>query len=254
MNRIKILDLNTWMLPWPFSKDNKKRLDLLVGLIKELKPDIVSLQEVWLKKYVHWLKKNLSGFYLFSGDTKAGVFNKSGLVILSKFNLIDKKRFTFRENKKFNIIEKIADKGNLQMNFICENKKITFINFQLYNAVKENEKDIIGNQFKKLTEIIKKPDVHSQDLVILAGDLNLSFKEFEEINNGLFLYSHNHTFTFSKSDLYTKSRLNPWLCNKYYKNDFVLVWPRKEGIFLNSRVIKKPLLSDHYAIFSEVIF
>jgi len=46
---MKILSLNCWLLPPPFSSENKNRLSRIVNLIKKHNPDVIALQEVWLK-------------------------------------------------------------------------------------------------------------------------------------------------------------------------------------------------------------
>jgi endonuclease/exonuclease/phosphatase family metal-dependent hydrolase len=50
--RLKVLSWNLHGLAWPLSKDPGGRMDRVSSKVRELRPDIVLLQEVWLSGYV----------------------------------------------------------------------------------------------------------------------------------------------------------------------------------------------------------
>ena len=61
--KLKIYTQNMWLLPMFASIDNKKRLNRLINVIKEHVPDLIALQEVWLTKYIKYLKKSLPDYF-----------------------------------------------------------------------------------------------------------------------------------------------------------------------------------------------
>src|SRR5580704_2942172 len=50
--RLKVLSWNLHGLAWPLSKDPGGRMDRVSSKVRELRPDLVLLQEVWLSAYV----------------------------------------------------------------------------------------------------------------------------------------------------------------------------------------------------------
>jgi endonuclease/exonuclease/phosphatase family metal-dependent hydrolase len=53
--QLKVLSWNLHGLAWPLSKDPRGRMDRVCAKVRELAPDIVLLQEVWLGSYVERL-------------------------------------------------------------------------------------------------------------------------------------------------------------------------------------------------------
>src|SRR5690242_11352000 len=56
---LRILSWNVHGLAWPLSKDPRGRMDRVCAKVRELRPDLVLLQEVWLSSYVERLTISL---------------------------------------------------------------------------------------------------------------------------------------------------------------------------------------------------
>ena len=87
--RLRVLDLNTWGLSWPFSEDRETRFRALREVIAHSEYDVILLQEVWFRSDHELLRTALPY------STYFGIFNSgcsgyflplgcSGLTILSR--------------------------------------------------------------------------------------------------------------------------------------------------------------------------
>ena len=85
--KLTIYTQNTWLIPFPFSKDMRKRTRTLVTTIKNLDPDIITLQEVSKKSHIKYLKKRLPNYYFSFHSGKR--INSNGLLTLSKEKPLD---------------------------------------------------------------------------------------------------------------------------------------------------------------------
>jgi len=234
--RIKIATLNFWGLPWPFSVDKKKRLEMLVLFIKRNKLDIICLQEIWLNRDFKYLCFKLSEYYSFK--PKNFIFNSSGLVIFSKFKLSDSEFYPF--NFLFKNFE-LSRKGFILLKVKIKNKIFKIINTHLYH-----HQNIFGEKTReKQINLIRKNLDNSPTFIL--GDFNT-------INNN---WSINKFKIISKKDEPTFSLKNKYVHRgimKFFNNSDLYC----DLILSNSkfRVIKKKIykteISDHYFISSEI--
>lgn len=239
--KITIFNLNTWLLPTPFSKDKKRRIIDLIALLKKLNPDIAALQEVARKRYIGLFKKELDNYY-FTYNQKGRVWNKPGLLTLTKKKPISSKFVQFRIRKKRNMMTRLVGQGFFEIKL---SKDVYMYNVHLHP---DDWKDTLTfEQFEFLKSKIKK-----HKLCFVCGDLNMNFKDFEKLNNGFFESVDSVGNTFSWYNMYVKKW---WERNVTAdkKLDYILVRnPDKKKIVFNSRAIRKPILSDHYGIYSEI--
>lgn len=245
--KFSILNSNLWLLPFSFSVDNQKRLSRFVKLAKKLAPDIITLQEVWLKSDIEYLKRAMSSYYLsFSGSL---FYNLAGLVTLTKKKPQAVDLSFFKITHQYSLTEKLAKKGYLKVRLSKKKAGFLLINTHLYSPWEKREEKIAESQFESL-----KRDMIGERQVILAGDLNIDFDLFERLNKGFFHQSRNLTNTVSDKNKYRHIRLNKKRrSNK--KPDYVLVRCKgKEEPLINCTVVKKPLVSDHYPIFAKIRF
>jgi len=231
---MKIFNLNCWLLPPPLSTDNSKRLSQIISLIKNTEPDIISLQEVWLNKYVNTLKKELKNYFFISSEKTP--YNKSGLVTGLLTNKPSRQYF-FPTNRAYSLVEKIARKG---FQVIQLSKDIHFVNTHLYAPKNNREKEITKSQFILLQGVI------GSEKCILSGDLNLNEEELIKANN---IFSLTKKTINLPANQYQKSRLNKRF--KYDNTDYVL----KTKTFktpISTTYLKSPILSDHFVIIGKV--
>lgn len=228
--KFKLLNANLWLLPFTVSRENRKRLKRFISLVNKLDPDIIALQEVWMKLHIRYLKKRLPNYNFYYKKSK--IYNKSGLLTLSKIKL-NFKHTTF-DSKGLHIIEKIAQKGYQ----VLTTGKLQIINTHLYNDFFSISDVKTIKQFQQL----KKQNT------ILSGDLNLPLERFKQLNKGFYKVS-NTEITCTKKNKYQTVSYNK-LSTTNSKIDYIA--SSYKGAKINTKLIKKPLVSDHYILFSKI--
>ena len=243
--QLTLLDANLWMLPYPFSKEKKKRVNLFLDIVHKYNPDIITLQEIWLNKYLNLLKKSLPNYYFI--HKKKSIYNRSGLVTLSKIKPSEIKILKFPKQHKYSLLERIASKGLICITF-PQGKlgKISIVNTHLYDPVNKMDKIID----KEEMEFIEK--ISSRGNWIIAGDLNMPHKDFESLNKGFFKGEDNDFVeTLSKENGYRTWDIMDETDDG--KLDYVLFRTRPKVIkSIKHKVIMSPNISDHYAILSKI--
>jgi len=150
----------------------------------------------------------------------------------------------FKRSSSYKLIELIAKKGYLKTSYEIEGKKISLINTHFYDSL-DYDNVILKNQFSKIKRCV-------DEITIVSGDLNIPFNQLQEINRDYFTIDNGHSCTVSDNNPYQTKRFNKnKVSNK--KIDYLLV-KNIPGVEIHSetKVIKKPLLSDHYAVLSRV--
>lgn len=234
--KLKVFVLNCWLLPIPFAVDNKRRLNKIISLIKKHDPDIVALQEVWVKMYERALKRNLPEYTFVK--SKARVFNKGGLMTGLK-NKPESFKVKYFPRRGLSGAEKLAKKG---YHIIKISDDLFFVNTHLCDPTSEKEKEIIKSQFNTLKKLVP------GKRIIIAGDLNLSEAELTELN-GSFEHDESAESTLSSSNPLSNKRLNKFEQTET-KVDYVLCSKGKSSI--STKCIKSPIVSDHYILISNV--
>ena len=237
---IKILNLNCWLFPYPFSVKNKDRLDSLIIFIKKTRPDIITLQEVWSNKYIVYLKEHLNE-YIFT-YSKSKFFNKTGLVTITKDKPSYHKIKSFPLTKSHNFTELIFNKGYIETDVNFLKYRLKIINTHLYAPFSKSAKHITKDQFKS---IIKKIDNKS----FLCGDFNLDLDEIKELSSNTNILTEGR-ITRSNKNSYTMKMFNIFFSHRDSSIDHIIT--KRKLIRFKSKIIKRPLFSDHYAISCEV--
>ena len=231
--RVKLFNLNCWLLPSPFSIDNKKRLANIISFIKKQNPDIITLQEVWMKKYVKKIKRELPQYKFFSYSSK--LYNKSGLLFGIKWKPLFGYQKIFPITNLHSKREKIGSKG---YQLFEVSPGVFVMNTQLYAPEKSYQMKITVSHFREIEK------ASSGKRVILSGDLNLEEYEFSKINK-TFYYKSPLNFTIAKKNPYCHSRFNKLNdANKII--DYVV--SNEKNIPVESKVYNPVTFSDHYSL------
>jgi len=247
--KLTILNANLWLLPPPSSVDNTNRLNKFIALAKKLDPDIINLQEVWLNEYIKKLKKSFKNYYLVS--PRSIIYNKSGLVTISKYKPKKWKYHQYKITREFGLVERLANKGYLKLEIKINNKLLNLFNTHIYESPHPNKQFIKETQAKSL-----KKEILKNNISIATGDLNLKLSSFKKIFPNI-ITEQNPLNTYLEENKYTKMIFNQ-LKNRTgiynRKPDYILVNSKSKKISIQTKVIKKPLISDHYPFIAEVDF
>jgi len=245
--RLKIISLNVWGLPWPFSHYLKKRLSKTISFLKDQNADIVSLQEIWSHKDVARLKKEFPDyFFVTSGIGEAT--NQSGLLIMTKFKPLEKFFYMFKRPLSKRIDETFAGKGILVCLIKLDNKDCFILNTHAFARSKKKHIMFLSKQLKFLKKIVKR--FHS---LILTGDLNINTNEFLEWNDNHLKVSLTKNPEFDKKNPYRK------FAPMHYLDDgdtasYIAVKTNPQKIKIKTKILDNIYLSDHQPLVSEIEF
>ncbi|MDD5331961.1 MAG: endonuclease/exonuclease/phosphatase family protein [Candidatus Nanoarchaeia archaeon] len=232
--RFKVAQLNFWGLPWPFSVWRKTRLEDLVEFIQKNDVDLINLNEVWLGQDICYLKMKLKNYH-FSHNRFDNV-NDSGLVTISKYPVKFKRFIPFDKSEIF------SGKGILISEMEVDKKKIKVVNTHFFHSRKLHRSHIVKNQLERVKNYL------DEFPTIVAGDFNLNY---DKVKFPLFkLISKVSIPTLNKDNRYTHKLFNG-LYSINLKCD--LIFSNFKTKVLRKEVYRKPLLSDHYLILSEIV-
>jgi endonuclease/exonuclease/phosphatase family metal-dependent hydrolase len=231
--RLKIFCLNCWLAPFPISVRNNKRLVKIISLIKKHSPDIIALQEVWLKKYVRVIERKLPDYHFIKSDS--GMFNRGGLVTgLKKPKSYDIRSFPI--TKRHNILERLGSKG---FHIIELYPNVYIINTHLYSS----DKEITGSQFQNIQKFSKSKNC------ILIGDLNLERKNLAKINTIFTLDKSDYlTAPYNRAHSYFLFNRNPGVDIRI---DYILK-TKNSKMQVSTQCLGSPIVSDHRIILGNV--
>ncbi|MBD3280363.1 hypothetical protein GF389_02470 [Candidatus Dojkabacteria bacterium] len=236
--KLRVFNLNCWLLPPPLSIQNTARIKKIVNMIRSYEPDIVTLQEVWLSRYTKMFTKALPEFKFITAGTR--ILNKSGLLTGTKKASNEHKTNFFKILPGFNYIERIARKGYHEIRI---NNNFSVVNTHLYAPTKPAEKLFTVSQFKYLHNCL------TSESLVISGDINIDEPELRMINHS-FKYDRREGNTVSKENPLTRIRFNKYGIPEQ-KVDYLLC-PKNRNFQVETHYEKEIIVSDHYALLSNL--
>ncbi len=234
---LTILNGNLWMLPAGFADDKEERIDLFVAYARELMPHVITLQEIWTKNQVRYLKKRFPDYQIFASGRR-GPLNRGGLVTMTRVPTDSAGFSRFELERGASRLERNARKGYLTVRINTPAFKACIVNTHLYAPTKEKEQAFARAQFETLKNLNLKDDY------FIVGDLNLPQKPFERLNASF--------FTTERDTLHTVDPINKYRDGKKtksYKVDrFLMPQAYADRCALRSMLIREPVVSDHYML------
>jgi hypothetical protein len=264
---IKVLTYNIWGLPnlgpIPLAPHRSTRIKGICARLsssyQQNRLDVILIQEAWLKKDREFIKK-FSGFP-YSLDLDHGNLD-SGLLILSRFQIDDSKRFTYPETVPKKIISLITGelfpkKSAIFARIIIDvgnqmQKKVWIGNTHLvsfYNTKVDAFSFIRKKQFKSF--LITARALSQKLPLILGGDWNFNLKSnlLRMIPKFLHLKSKNPVIRLNKNSSIDRidhligfNKIKKVQENTLFNDDFITI-KHKFLPFFDEKV----RLSDHYA-------
>jgi exonuclease III len=242
---MRVMSINAWALPRPFSYEPYRRLKMMAERIKKESPDVVCFQEVWLKRYVRFLKKNLEEYY-FSASKKGVISNVSGLLILSK-NKPKNCWFTRLPSIGGRIDERFGRKGILEIEIKLDKKTITIINTHLYARSCDDEYKHIKEHLRFLKKVLNK-----KTNLIFVGDLNIVRKEFREWNKGYLLWCNTKKGTIDSKNPYRGHNKIVHYVPEGNLIDYIAIKSDNKRAKIKTKVLNSTYFSDHQPLLSEI--
>ncbi|MFH1174864.1 MAG: endonuclease/exonuclease/phosphatase family protein [archaeon] len=238
MQRIRLLTLNTWLLPFPLALDRKLRLQRTLALIRRLKPDIICLQEVWLGTDVKKIRRALSTYYAHAPDC---LFNRSGMMFFSRFPITRTTTISIGKGEYW------YDAFLHRQALCCHVEAhipLKIYAVHLNSCDTDDEAQRVLQQFKYLNYIRQKN-------AFLMGDLNLDKHQLlPHLSAWKVISPLTHTLSSKNPYDQKGANLRRHLSDRVL--DYVLVSKQLSHEIVSARVIKRPLYSDHYPVLVDV--
>ena len=234
---LTLLNGNLWMLPAGFARDKEERIDRFVAYARQLMPHVITLQEIWTKNQVRYLKKRFPEYDVFTSGRR-GPFNKGGLVTLTRIPCDSSAFSPFETSRAASRLERNARKGYLTVRLNAAAFKASIINTHLYAPTKEKEQGIAEAQFETLKALNPQGDY------FIVGDLNLAQKAFEQMNGSFFLTEKDTAHTVEPAIKYRDQRDT----NSYKVDRLLMPQAYAHRFALHSMLIREPVVSDHYLL------
>ncbi len=241
---LTILNGNLWMLPGGFSIDKEERIDRFISYARQLMPHVITLQEVWTMDLVTYLKMRFPEFHVVASGN-GGPLNEAGLVTLSRVPSDSAAFSAFPVAEEASLLEKHARKGYLTVRLGMPTFKAYLINTHLYSPTRQQEHAFVAEQFNTLKNL------DTSGYYFIVGDLNLTQRAFERLNESFFLTEQDTSYTVDATNKYRNRGANA-LASKSahsYKVDRLLMpQAHAEDFSLKSMLIRDPVVSDHYML------
>lgn len=177
--RLRVLDLNTWGLPWPISLDRETRFRALREVIAHSTYDVILLQEVWFRSDHELLRTALPH------STYFGIFNSgcsgyllpigcSGLTILSRhpFEGVEFTPFKLRGSFWSFDGEIFVHKGLGRARIDVQGFKIDLFTTHLVSYTRNPNRENRRVRYKQTQETVKYIAQSNADVKIFSGDVN----------------------------------------------------------------------------------
>lgn len=179
-NVLRVLNLNTWGLGWPFSLDREARFRALREVIAHSDYDVILLQEVWYRSD-HELLRTALPFSTYFGIFNSGCsgyllpLGCSGLTILSRHPLQQVEFTPFDVRGSFwsfdgeIFVQKGLGRARIHW---ADDLKIDLFTTHLVSYTNNPNRDNNFVRYMQTLETVKYIDKTDADVKIFAGDVN----------------------------------------------------------------------------------
>ncbi|MBI3232367.1 MAG: hypothetical protein HYZ51_04810 [Candidatus Doudnabacteria bacterium] len=198
---MKIITLNCWLPLW--SLDRKERLPFIFSALQKESPDIIFLQEVFLKQDAKYLIEKLEevGF--------KESFHSKDLLFLSKYPIVSseqRKLNNWGSFLVFGLLERQLKNVYQIIKVNIDEELITFVNLHLLGPYR-NTKIYQETREKQIQEICENFSA-GQDKIIMGGDFNFDMNtpSYDIVTkyfhfNDTFIHTGAPTFSISNSNI-----------------------------------------------------
>lgn len=175
-SELKVVTANLLQFPPPFFTNQKERIASFAATIKPMNPDIIVLQEVWDNGVLLEICRHFADYNVCYKPSI--LYNKSGLLTLSRFRIVQSEFRKFPLSIRHNFEEFLAGKGVLKTVSEINNEKIAVFNTHLYSSPAKRKYRPNIQQFLMLQKIAEE---ENHDLKLIAGDMNLLPEEIAKL-------------------------------------------------------------------------
>ncbi|MFN8237476.1 MAG: sphingomyelin phosphodiesterase [Chitinophagales bacterium] len=263
---LKILSWNIFMVPPVIFRSCQQERAVMIGdYIKAQQPDVIILEETFMKKTREIIYTHLKESYPFQSDiTKRGLLkSNSGVWILSKFPLLKQDFITYK-NKKSG--DRFSRKGATFTEINIHGNPVQIIG--THTQSQEKYRTVRELQFQQLKSALADKYFNPAIPQLIIGDLNADYYDTTAYYSMLSIFDASPVHY--SGEKYSWDGVNNDLANKFFEHiqqtlDYILLRKEHEtSAKINSVEILKPTkdgcfckkaffnLSDHHPIVSTV--
>ncbi|MGD2046222.1 MAG: endonuclease/exonuclease/phosphatase family protein [Gemmatimonadota bacterium] len=259
---LTVLQGNLWMLPvrpllvpYAFSTDREARLGRLVSAVRECRPDVIILQEIFERSVARLIADNLPEYHaVTSGETDfTGTVNTSGLMTLTRLPVGETRFHAFGPLASGSpAYEMIAGKGALAVDLRDGDMDLTILNVHLFGSqYPANAGAERSGQLEEVLDFVARLEREGRR-VLIGGDFNIPRDELAaRLPGGWAMSQHGATYD-PVHNPYTVQGANDTEGNREDRRlgrgtrtiDFLLA-PPDAGVTLSSRIMHSLVISDH---------
>lgn len=232
---IKIITANLMLFPPPMGENQYQRIDDFISTISPFSPDFILLQEVWGNNSLDYLASRLNQYNLVFCNS--ALYNRSGLVIFSRPQIIRAEFFSYPLDVRHNLEELLAQKGAILIEFKKGSQLLRVVNSHLYSSPPGRNHRPNPGQFTQLQNWLEEKQGQT---TIIGGDLNLRPKELKTLLCPSYLADPSPDLTAG-------------FPAHNQKLDHILLKPLRPGAFFRTQKIACPQpFSDHSPVLAVI--
>lgn len=266
---ITVLQGNLWMLPdrpflfpYTFSTDRAERLETFLRTVRDCRPSVILLQEVFDVSMVELLARHLPDYRVeSSGRTDiTGTVNASGLVTLTRLPVRERAFHAFAPLPDgAGAVESLARKGFLAVEVATPDFRGTVLNLHLYAYEDDGDASLTHAQLREVLAFVEEERARGRP-VLVGGDFNIPRDDMEDLlPEGWSLSLHGPTYDPARNP-YTVQGANNTAANHRDRReglgtrtiDFLLTPPGTRAR-MRSTVLDTVLMSDHQFLHHTVV-
>lgn len=233
---------NGWWLPYPFSTSRHERLERVIGLVDQLQPDFVLLQEAWTHDVVERLRR-VDGYRAFASGVESDLFNAGGLVTLvhHQWQGAHARFVEYPPDAAATSVEALARKGYLVVRVPVGATTLNLVNTHVYAPMGEDpaQKAVAESQVRLLARL------RLDGTTVLGGDLNVPEARATPLLAPGFRARFAPGTSMDPANPYRGHGVNYWVGSSEAMNIDALALRGPDQARLDVEMLRTPL-SDHY--------
>lgn len=255
---LSVMALNVWGKPEFITGTSDERFQIIKRYLEEEQLDLVALQEVWFKSAEDPFRA-IEGVDLALSPYHRSIFQKSGLLTLSRFPIERAKSYSFEAESGF---QALSEKGALFCEIVLPEQKRAYVwNIHLQSGTESEWLRV--RQVKQLLDwIVREQEAQDKnpDCLLVLGDFNCGpgSQAFSNLKSGLSAFGN--LMVSEVGDTYVPGENNYAEGSKPSAFDHILVLGNKAAEQIKfSRVFDKgavspAIVSDHYGVLANLSF
>lgn|GEM_PF-4377759 len=181
---VHAMNYNVFLRPIAILNDGQLERPKLIGeyfnSLGDAAPDVIAFNEAFDDDSRYLLRKELRTLYPFQSSHAGkdrGVFQDSGVFIVSRFPIVEEDEVTFGQLCNRDMEDCLADKGIKYVKIYKDGHFVHVFGTHLQNGNTLADEKVKLVQVKMMVDFAKRKNLGAEDKVIVLGDLNIKIPD-----------------------------------------------------------------------------